>query len=121
MRAEPLRLVLVLGLAACGSTSTTPSGTKPPSVTSVGDTITVDPSVSGPTISSNVLGANMAMWFDITQPGVATAIQSAGFAATRWPGGSESDNYYWKSNLIACSNGGYTSPNSTFDHFMSDV
>jgi hypothetical protein len=121
MRAEPLRVVLVLGLAACGSAgTTTPSGTKPPSVTSVGDTITVDPSSSGPTISSLVLGANMAMWFDITQPGIATAIQTAGFAATRWPGGSESDSYYWKRNVV-CSGGGYTSPNSTFDHFMADV
>jgi hypothetical protein len=120
MRAEPLRIVLVLGLAACGSASTTPSGTKPPAVTSVGDTITVDPSSSGPTISSLVLGANMAMWYDITQPGVATAIQTAGFAAARWPGGSESDSYYWKRNVV-CSGGGYTSPNSTFDHFMADV
>src|SRR5579862_9649260 len=124
MRAQPFWTLVALGFAACGSSATTPpttSTTKPPPVTSVGDTITVDPSAAGPAISSLVLGANMATWFDITQTGVASALQTAGFASTRWPGGSESDNYYWKHNLIACTNGGYASPNSTFDHFMTQV
>jgi hypothetical protein len=109
----------VLCLAAC-SAPTPPSTTKVSGVTGVGDTITVDPSASGPVVSAQVLGANMAMWYDITQPGIATALQTAGFASTRWPGGSESDSYYWKRNVV-CANGGYTSPNSTFSNFMTEV
>jgi hypothetical protein len=117
MRAEPL--LLLLCVIGCGS-ATMPSGSKLPAATGVGDTVTVTPSVSGPAISALVLGANMAMWYDITQPGIATALVTAGFAATRWPGGSESDAYYWKNNVV-CAGDGYTSPSSTFDHFMTDV
>jgi len=70
-------------------------------------------------ISRLVLGANMAGWYDITQSGLSGALHTAGFTATRWPGGSESDQYHWQTNS-SC-NGGYTSPNSTFDNFMHDV
>ena len=74
---------------------------------------------AGPPISRLVLGANMANWFDVTQSGVAASFQNAGFAATRWPGGSESDQFHWQANALC--GGGYVSPNSTFDTFMHDV
>jgi hypothetical protein len=71
------------------------------------------------TISRLVLGANMAGWYDITQSGLSAALETAGFTATRWPGGSESDQYHWQTNS-SC-NGGYTSSNSTFDNFEHDI
>jgi hypothetical protein len=71
------------------------------------------------TISRLILGANMAGWVDITESGLATALGNADFTATRWPGGSESDEYHWQTNS-SC-NGGYTDTNSTFDNFERDV
>ncbi len=43
--------------------------------------------------------------------------------ATRWPGGSESDNFHWESDGLgpgACG-GGYVNPASTFDNFVKDI
>jgi len=71
------------------------------------------------TVSSLILGANMAGWVDITESGLAPALSASGFTATRWPGGSESDTYHWQTNT-SCG-GGYTDTNSTFDNFMNDV
>jgi hypothetical protein len=71
------------------------------------------------TIPPIILGANMALWFDITQPGIATSLKTAGFTATRWPGGSDSDAYHWATNTLCA--GGYANANSTFDNFMKDV
>jgi hypothetical protein len=85
--------------------------------------ITVYPGKPGATVSDLVLGANEATWNDITLPSIAPAFRAAGMRATRWPGGSESDEYHWKTNSVgvgACS-GGYVYPPSTFDHFVADV
>jgi hypothetical protein len=71
------------------------------------------------TVSNLILGANMAGWVDITESGLAPALSGSGFTATRWPGGSESDQYHWQTNT-SC-NGGYTNANSKFDNFMTDV
>jgi len=60
----------------------------------------------------------MAVWFDPTQPGVATALDNAGYHMTRWPGGSDSDAYHWQTNTLC---GGYANSNATFDNFMNDV
>jgi hypothetical protein len=61
----------------------------------------------------------MALWFDVTQTGVTPPLAAAGFTATRWPGGSDSDEYHWQSHTLCA--GGYANPNSTFDNFMHDV
>lgn len=85
--------------------------------------ITLHPSKLGATISDLVLGANEATWNDITLSTVAPAFRNAGLHATRWPGGSESDNYHWQSNSLgagACS-GGYVYPASTLANFVNDV
>jgi hypothetical protein len=81
--------------------------------------ILVDAAKIGAPISKDVLGANMAAWFDQTHPGVAAALQGSGLHLTRWPGGSLSDAYHWQT-ATACG-GGYINPNSTFDNFMQDV
>jgi hypothetical protein len=85
--------------------------------------IVVHPSQVGATVSRLVMGANMATWYDVTQSNLAQAFKKAGMTATRWPGGSESDNFHWKTNSLGqgdCS-GGYVNPNSTFDNFVKDI
>src|SRR5262249_50259956 len=60
---------------------------------------------------------------DITLPSIAPAFELAGMRATRWPGGSESDDFHWKTDSLgtgACS-GGYVYPPSTFENFVADV
>src|ERR1700735_3289676 len=85
--------------------------------------IVVHPSQVGATVSGLVMGANMATWYDVTQSNLTQAFKKAGMTATRWPGGSESDNFHWKTNSLGqgdCS-GGYVNPNSTFGTFEKDI
>ncbi len=82
-------------------------------------TVTVDPSRPGAAITDQVIGANMANWYDITQSGLAASLKAMRFRVLRWPGGSASDLFHWQANS-ACA-GGYVSPASTFDAFMTDV
>ena len=121
MRARSLRAIVALSLTAC-SAANIPSDSiprhSPPPADSVGGTVTVDPAVAGPRISSLVLGANLAMWFDNTQVDATIGLMTAGLRSARWPGGAAADSYYWRQNTV-CS--GYTSPNSTFDLFMNRV
>jgi hypothetical protein len=86
--------------------------------------IVVDPSQRGAVVSPIVLGANMGTWFDLTQPGMAAAFSTAGMTATRWPGGSESDEYHWQTNSLGkhpCNENGYVNQNTTFDTFLHDI
>lgn len=88
-----------------------------------GPSVTVNPGKAGPVVSDLVLGANEATWNDITLSTIAPAFRAAGMHGVRWPGGSESDEYHWKTNSVgqgACS-GGYVYPPSTFDNFIKDV
>jgi hypothetical protein len=79
--------------------------------------VVVNPTQGGAAISSLVLGANLAIWYDITQSGVASSLKTYGFRGTRWPGGEESDTYHWQTNTMC--NGYYVSPHDTFDNFMT--
>lgn len=81
--------------------------------------VVVDAQATGATISADVLGANMALWYDITLSGLSTEFTAAGLHLVRWPGGSDSDVYHWQTHTMCA--GGYANPNSTFDHFMQDV
>ena len=126
---------LILGLTACAATalgacSGSHSGAslpstgisavaKRPQATTVSATLIVRPGVRGQTIYTRTLGANLALWYDITQSGIAQSFQQAGMTAVRWPGGSASDQYHWQTHT-QCS-GGYADPNSTFDNFMTHV
>jgi hypothetical protein len=60
--------------------------------------VTVDESSVGPAVSDQLLGMNMAAWYDLV--GNATAVNGAfaqaGIKALRWPGGSWSDEYHWQ-------------------------
>jgi hypothetical protein len=121
--------LLVAGLAACNASNATPPAAPAPAAPNAGAAskaavaVTVDPSKRGPVVSSLVLGANMATWYDVTQPGLAPAFETGGMTATRWPGGSESDTYHWQTNSLgsgAC-NAGYVNPNTTFASFLQDI
>src|SRR6185312_13710099 len=81
--------------------------------------MTVDAAHGSPAISKDVLGVNLPVWIDNTQPFIATAYKTAGVKLVRWPGGSLADTYHW-AGPSAC-NGEYFDPNSTFDNFMNDV
>ena len=82
-------------------------------------TVSVDPSAPGAAVSDQILGMNMANWFDPTQAGVAPPLKQAGIRALRWPGGSAADGFHWASNSDC--NGGYVNANAGFDNFFADV
>ena len=62
--------------------------------------ITVDQSSIGPAVTDQLLGMNMAIWYDQSTPEIVPAFQTAGIKAMRWPGGSESDDYHWAANTF---------------------
>jgi hypothetical protein len=79
-------------------------------------TVTVDLTSSGPQVTDQILGMNLAAWFDdassTNEPMIQTAFDAAGIKAIRWPGGSWSDAYNWETNTecgsTANSNDGFT-------------
>ncbi|MBV8490359.1 MAG: hypothetical protein JO199_07505 [Candidatus Eremiobacteraeota bacterium] len=133
-RTLTLYTLCVFALSGCGGGIASAPGTLTPNAfaqaqrpasTHANSTpsVVIYPAKVRATVSDLVLGANEATWNDITLPAIAPAFKLAGMRATRWPGGSESDEYHWKTNSIgvgACS-GGYVYPPSTFDNFVADV
>jgi hypothetical protein len=87
--------------------------------------IAIDAGNGSPAISQDLIGANLPVWTDNTQPYIESAFATNGLHLVRWPGGSFADEYYWggggSSGSPSSCNGGYFDPNSTFDNFMSDV
>jgi hypothetical protein len=81
--------------------------------------VTINPAQPGAAVTDQILGMNMANWFDQTSPGLATALKAGGIKSVRWPGGSASDTFHWQTNSEC--NGGYVDVNSDFDNFISDV
>lgn len=81
-------------------------------------TVSVDQSSAGPAVHSQLVGMNMAAWFDPTQSFVVPALQTAGVKAIRWPGGSWSDDYDWQTNTLC---GGTPDSSANFSNFVNDV
>ena len=77
----------------------------------------------GPRVYGHVRGVGMVVWFDITQPGIAQSLETAGMEATRWPGGTPADAYHWQTNTMAQCGGHryHADPHSTFENFMERV
>jgi hypothetical protein len=104
----------------------TPTPSPSPSSSAARALVTVNAASVLATVSPVLLGANMAIWYDQTTPGLAASLKGVGFTATRFPGGSTSDTYHWEGTTqnpaapTTCG-GGYGNPNSTFDNFMTDV
>jgi hypothetical protein len=82
-------------------------------------TITVNPAQVGAAVTPDILGMNMANWFDQTQTGLAGFLKKGGIKALRWPGGSISDEYHLATNSEC--NGGYVNSNDSFSNFVNDV
>jgi hypothetical protein len=96
-----------------------PVGATSPAVTVVSaTTVSVDQSGPGPAVTDQILGMNMAAWYDPTTAAIVPAFQTAGIKAIRWPGGSWSDVYHWATNTI-CDN--TANSNATFSNFVSDL
>jgi predicted heme/steroid binding protein len=64
---------------------------------SVPTTVTVDPSTPGIPVTDQLLGMNLAAWYDWPDnaSSITSAFNAAGIKAIRWPGGSWSDDYHW--------------------------
>lgn len=112
-----------------GSSSTynTATGTSSAvTVTAVTSSISVDQSTPGPAVTDQLLGMNLAAWYDIdtNSSAIVNAFGQAGIKAVRWPGGSWSDVYHWQNN-VNCQNppngGGTPNSNSTFANFVNDI
>ncbi|MEO6836615.1 MAG: hypothetical protein ABI231_12030, partial [Candidatus Tumulicola sp.] len=123
-----LACALIVGVAGCGNQAVPPSAAAPAGIENANAShaapaLVVMPSKIGATVSRLVLGANMATWYDVSQPALSQSFKTAGMASTRWPGGSESDNFHWQTNSLGpgvCGSG-YVNPNSTFDALTKDI
>jgi hypothetical protein len=90
-------------------------------------TVSINKGVSGPEVTSQLIGMNMAAWFDPTNSFVVPAFQAAGIKSMRWPGGSWSDIYHWQTNTT-CSGtppsltpGGWADPGATYQNVINDL
>jgi hypothetical protein len=106
----------------------TPAANNSDAVTVVAVSIVaVDQSATGPAVTDQLLGMNMAAWFDPTQSFVVPGFQAAGIKALRWPGGSWSDEYHWRANMMCqgtppnLSPGGWADPKAVYTDFINDL
>jgi hypothetical protein len=83
----------------------------------VQNSVTVNLASKGPAISDQIIGMNLAEWYDPTNPAIQTAFAATGVTAVRWPGGSNSDLYNWETNTEC---GGYAVPNANFTTFVNN-
>jgi hypothetical protein len=114
----PSTTTYTLTVTASGGASVSKSATV--TVTSGAQTsVTVNQSSTGPAVTENILGMNMAVWFDPTNPAIVPAFATAGIKTMRWPGGSDSDVYHWQTNTLC--EGGYSDPNATFNNMVNDL
>jgi hypothetical protein len=99
-------------------------------------TVTINPASTGGAVTDQLLGMNLAAWYDIdtNASAIVSAFQAAGIKAVRWPGGSWSDLYHWDGNNVGinfngnafnCQNppngGGVPDSNDTFQNFVNDI
>jgi hypothetical protein len=105
--------------SASSSTYNTANGTSAAvTVTAVATAIAIDQSSIGPAVTDQLLGMNMAAWYDPTTSAIVPAFQLAGIQVVRWPGGSWSDDYHWATNTMC---GNTPNSNATFAKFVSDL
>lgn len=105
--------------SASSSSYNTANGTSSAvTVAAVATTIAIDQSSIGPAVSDQLLGMNMAAWYDPTTSAVLPAFQLAGIQAVRWPGGSWSDDYHWATNTMC---GNTPNSNATFANFVNHL
>lgn len=67
-------------------------------------------------LSPHPVGMNLHVTNDAMRPGMVEMIRRTKARIVRWPGGSESDIYQWRTHRLTSP--WYAHPNSTFDRFM---
>lgn len=107
---------------------------------SLASDVTVNPANTGIAVTDQILGINMAVWYDFTNNGaytadnspIAKAFKNAGIVALRWPGGSFSDDYHWNSGAVtnptvgtaptaSSCNGAYIAPHTDYLSFINNL
>ncbi len=85
-------------------------------------TVTVDLTPTGTAVTDQILGMNMAAWFDdassTNEPMIQSAFDAAGIKAVRWPGVSWSDDYNWETNTEC---GGSANSNDDFKDYVNNL
>ena len=73
----------------------------------VQNSVVVNPANPGIAVTNQLMGMNMAVWYDFTgnKSAIVNAFQGAGIVALRWPGGSTSDVYHWNGTNANPANG----------------
>jgi hypothetical protein len=104
---------------AGSSAYTAAKGTSSTVTVIAGSAIAVDQSSTGPAVTDQLIGMNMAVWYDPSTPAIVPAFATAGIKAVRWPGGSTSDDYHWKTNTEC--EGGYADPSATYENFTNSL
>jgi hypothetical protein len=98
--------------------NTAGGASSPVTVSAVSTFVAVDQSSAGPLVTDQILGMNMAAWYDPTTSAVVPAFQLAGIKVVRWPGGSWSDDYHWSTNTMC---GNTPNTNATFTKFVNSL
>jgi len=88
----------------------TATGSSSVTVSDVQTSVTVDLTTTGAVVTNQLLGMNMAYWYDQSNPAILPAFKTAGIKAIRWPGGSGSDDYHWANNTLCQGTGTALSP-----------
>jgi len=94
------------------------TGASPAVTVTAPSTVTVSQPSTSLAVTNQIIGMNMAVWYDVTTSAIVPAFGDAGIKAVRWPGGSTSDVYHWANNSYCAS---YANPNSTFSNFVNDL
>lgn len=72
------------------------------------------------TVPAAAYGVGMSVYDNnFTPPDLPEKLKTAGVTALRYPGGSYSDVYHWKTHSATVGTTLYINPNDTFDHFMT--
>lgn len=116
---------MIVGLCGCErlvhnyrpptlSATTASAQAKAPEAATKGITIFPDRPLIA--LSPHPVGMNLHVINDAMRPGMIEMLKQTKARIVRWPGGSQSDQYQWRSNQLAPP--WYAHPNSTFDRFM---
>jgi hypothetical protein len=110
--------------AAGSSAYTAATGTSGAVLVTAPNTVSVNTTSLGPVVTDQILGMNMAVGYDPTNPAIVPAFQTAGIKALRWPGGSLSDVYHWAAHTV-CAKTPLTpivqNANSAFPTMVADL
>lgn len=118
-----LYITILLGIGGCGLSVQTlgaklsdrsPALAKAPQSTAKGIMVLSDRPLLP--LSPHPVGMNLHVTNDATRPGMVEMIRQTKARIVRWPGGSESDIYQWRTHRLTPP--WYAHPNSTFDRFM---